>query len=404
MSQKLKQKATNYLEHLCNTITDRSVGSYGNRKAGSYVGTTFKSLGWETEMPGFDVIDWQSNGASLTCKGESFKIHSGPYSGGCDFKGKLLAAKTLQELEILDAKGSVLLIHGEIAKEQLMPKNFAFYNPEEHKHLVYLLENSHAGAIISATGRNAALAGGVYPFPLIEDGDFDIPNLFMTEEEGQRLLRHVGETVNLKSDCKRIPAKAYNPIGRKGTDPRKKIVVTAHIDAKPGSPGAIDNATGVTVLLLLAELLKDYQGRHQVELVGFNGEDYYSAPGQMNYIRSKKGNFEDVLLNINIDGAAYKEGPSAFSFYELPEIIKTKMQEIIKHTPDIVEGTPWVQGDHSIFLQFGCPAIAVSSQWFIENIETQSITHTKKDNLSIVKAGKVVTIAESIADLIRRIA
>src|SRR6056297_2825241 len=109
---------------------------------------------------------------------------------------------------------------------------------------------------------------------------------------------------------------------------------------KKGSPGTIDNATGVTVLLLLAELLKDHRGHYQIELVAFNGEDYYSAPGQMHYIKSKKGNFEDVVLNINIDGATYKEGTSSFSFYELPEKIKTKMQEIIKNTPDIVEGTP----------------------------------------------------------------
>ncbi|MBK9392004.1 MAG: M28 family peptidase [Bacteroidetes bacterium] len=32
------------------------------------------------------------------------------------------------------------------------------------------------------------------------------------------------------------------------------MVVTAHIDAKKGTPGAIDNATGVIVLLLLSEL------------------------------------------------------------------------------------------------------------------------------------------------------
>ncbi|MEZ4997668.1 MAG: hypothetical protein R2758_09480 [Bacteroidales bacterium] len=32
--------------------------------------------------------------------------------------------------------------------------------------------------MIGATGRSSALAGGVYPFPLIEDGDFDIPSVY----------------------------------------------------------------------------------------------------------------------------------------------------------------------------------------------------------------------------------
>ncbi len=90
-------------------------------------------------------------------------------------------------------------------------------------------------------------------------------------------------------------------------------MVTAHIDAKKGTPGAIDNATGVIVLLLLSDLLKDYNGNRLIEIIAFNGEDYYAVPGQINYISTNKNNFNKILLNINIDGAGYKEGLSAFS-------------------------------------------------------------------------------------------
>lgn len=87
-------------------------------------------------------------------------------------------------------------------------------------------------------------------------------------------------------------------------------MITAHIDTKIGTPGAIDNGTGVTVLLLLAELLKDHSFNYLIELVVLNGEDYYSAPGQIRYIEQNEGRFSDILLNINIDGAGYKEGIS----------------------------------------------------------------------------------------------
>ena len=62
-------------------------------------------------------------------------------------------------------------------------------------------------------------------------------------------------------------------------------------------------------------------------------------------------------------------------------------------------GFQWFQGDHSIFIQQGVPAIAVSSQWFIDNIDQQEITHTPKDNPSIVDCQKVVEIAEAIYQL-----
>ena len=210
-----------------------------------------------------------------------------------------------------------------------MPKNFVFYNPEEHQRIIALLEQGQPAAIVCATGRNSSLAGGAYPFPLIEDGDFEIPSVYMTEEEGARLVQYAGKTAALKSNSSRIPGKGYNVIGRKGSPSGGRLVVTAHIDAKKGTPGAIDNASGVIVLLLLAELLRDYDGSRQIELAAFNGEDYYAVPGQMLFLRQNQERFHEILLNINIDGAGYKEGLSAFSFFGLPEEMERNAREVI---------------------------------------------------------------------------
>jgi len=54
-----------------------------------------------------------------------------------------------------------------------------------------------------------------------------------------------------------------------------------------------------------------------------------------------------------------------------------------------------------MFVQQGRPAIAVSSQWFLENSGSQYITHTPKDNMDIVDCGRIVEIAEALNWLIR---
>jgi len=54
-------------------------------------------------------------------------------------------------------------------------------------------------------------------------------------------------------------------------------------------------------------------------------------------------------------------------------------------------------------LQFGVPAIAVSSKWFIDNIADQDITHTPKDNIEIVDCNKIVEISQALNTLIRSI-
>ena len=75
----------------------------------------------------------------------------------------------------------------------------------------------------------------------------------------------------------------------------------------------------------------------------------------------------------------------------------------INEYPDVKEGVPWPQGDHSIFLQYDVPAIAVSSEWFTESVESQDITHTEKDNIGIVDIDKVIEIAEILNNVIKDI-
>jgi len=399
----LTPKSSKYLQMLCVQIADRSVGSEGNRAATQYFENIAASLGWNTEVQEFDAIDWIDGEASLSCDADRFRVFVSPYSLGCNTEGQLISVSSIDALETTDIRGKIVLVHGELAKEQLMPKNFIFYNPQEHQHIISLLEKGEPQALICATGRNASLAGGVYPFPLIEDGDFNIPSVYMTDEEGSRLVKHSGKTVSLISNSRRVQGKGCNVIASKGGQSAKRIVVSAHIDAKKGTPGAIDNASGVVVLLLLAELLQDYAGGRLVELVALNGEDYYAVPGQMVYVNRNQERFHEILLNINIDGAGYKEGRSAFSFYGLPEEMGKEIIGVIDQWDGIVEGTPWVQGDHSIFIQYGCPAIAVSSQWFTDHIDNQDITHTPKDNMDIVDCAKLVEIARALNQFIRNL-
>ena len=396
------QKCKAYLRTLCEEIPERCVGSEGNRMATRFFEKEISSFGWNAEVQEFDAIDWEDGGAILTSGKASFEVFVSPYSLGCKVEAPLAGASRVEELAQLEICGRVLFLYGEIAQEQLMPKNFVFYNPEAHQQVISLLEEGRPEAIVCATGRNAALAGGVYPFPLIEDGDFDIPSVYMTEDEGHRLIPHVGKTVALQSFSKRIPGKGYNVIARKGPQSSKAIVITAHIDAKKGTPGAIDNATGVVVLLLLAKLLVDYDGNKQIEIVALNGEDYYAVPGQKLYIEQNQDRFGGSLLNINIDGAGYMEGKSVFSFYDLPEDIEGNANQVLRKYRGIAKGVQWAQGDHSIFIQNGCPAIAVSSEWFTENIDSQEITHTPKDSIAIVDCQKVVEIAEALNLLVRK--
>jgi aminopeptidase YwaD len=396
----LNEKVANYLSFLCKEIPTRRVGSQGNRDATEFLANTLAAFGFQVEQPEFACLDWVSEGARLQAGGNSFDITISPYSTGCIVRGPLTVVSNLKELEGINIEQNLLLVYGELAKEQLMPKNFTFYNPEQHKRIISLLESRNPQAIVCATSHNPELAGAVYPFPLIEDGDFDIPSVYMTEEEGKRLASLAGCDAFLEIYAYRIHAKGYNVIAWKGNCSNYRVVLTAHIDSKDGTPGALDNAAGVIVLLLLAELLRDYIGDMGIEIAIINGEDHYSAAGEVLYLKMNQGKLDSILININIDAVGFHLGDTAYSLYEASKELITLVHKTFFPYPGIVEGEPWYQGDHMVFYQNHVPALAITSDR-VTNI-LSDVAHTPQDLPELVDPGRLVHVALALHELLVR--
>ena len=77
-----------------------------------------------------------------------------------------MAISSMDELERSNISARLLLLHGDIAREQLMPKNFVFYNPVEHQRIISLLEKGRAKSD-HLRHREEPFAGrGCLPIPL----------------------------------------------------------------------------------------------------------------------------------------------------------------------------------------------------------------------------------------------
>jgi aminopeptidase YwaD len=398
----LLAKAKEYLRRLCVDIPTRRVGSAGNRAATDFFAGVVSSFGFETESPEFDCIDWSQDGVDLTVKGSSFEAFASPYSLGCHVRAPLLILSTVEEMEAAEVSGKIVMLRGDLAKEQLMPKNFPFYNPDHHKRIIELLETKKPPALIAATSRDVEMVGSMYPFPLFEDGDFHIPSVYMTDEEGLCLAAYAGKEVSLESRARRIPARGCNVIARKGVSPGRRVVLFAHIDARMGTPGANDNASGVVVLLLLAELLAEFSGNFCFELVAMNGEDYYSNPGEQQYLALNADRLDDIFLGINLDDVGYYKGKVAYSLYGCPAGLANAIRYTLARHKDLLEGESWYQGDHGLFLMHQIPALAITSELLGELM--REITHTPQDTLEVVDPTKLVAVALALQDLLLHLA
>lgn len=390
--------AKTYLHDLCVTIGARPTGSAANRRAQDYVAAAFTRIGYTPQYQSFTCLDWTQDGARLAVGGEAFAALVSPYSLGCNVCAPLAVVSSIEELEAADIDGKIVLVRGDLAREQLMPKNFPFYNPAEHKRVIDALEAKCPQAIVAATSRDAGVAGAIYPFPLIEDGDFDIPSVYMTEDEGARLAHFAGALATLEIAAQRRPSTACNVIAQQAGNSQRKVVVCAHLDSKVSTPGALDNAAGIATLLLLADLLSSHNGRLGIEFVAINGEDYYASSGEVRYLESNHAKLGDIALAINMDGLGYRVGKAAFSLYECPDSLAHTVRSTLARHDALLEGEQWYQGDHMIFALNQRPALAITSAQMTELWST--IAHTSADTPDLVDASSLIAVASALHALI----
>ncbi|MGL6340330.1 MAG: M28 family peptidase, partial [Waterburya sp.] len=81
------------------------------------------------------------------------------------------------------------------------------------------------------------------------------------------------------------------------------ILIGAHYDAVPGTPGADDNGTGVAVLLEMAQVFASHPLKYPVRLVAFDLEEYglLGSTAYAKYLRDKRQKLR-LMLSLEMLG------------------------------------------------------------------------------------------------------
>jgi aminopeptidase YwaD len=396
----LTQAAGDHVAALCAAEPDRRPGSEGNRAAVASTAGAFERAGWEVDTPEFACTDWETEGGSLTVGGTAIDLVPSPYGLGVSAAGPIRLLTERPDPGRSDLAGSIVVLHGAAASEPLTPKAFPFYGSEEHTAVIDALEAAAPAAVIAVTGKYPALCGALDPFPLIEDGDFAIPTANLRPGDAGPVLGGEGAPAEVEIRSRRWLTTARNTIATRGPR-RPRVTVIAHLDSKPGTPGAVDNAAGVAVLLMLAEILSPERRPHLdvgVELLAVNGEDHFAAPGEVHWLAANEDHLDDIVLAVNIDGAGYRGAGTAYSAYNLDGDQTARLEQAAAGRKSLVPGPPFFQSDHAIFAMRGRPAAAFTTEAFDEMLET--LFHAPSDTPDRVDASLLLDIALAIADLI----
>ncbi|HEV8539194.1 MAG TPA: M28 family metallopeptidase [Bacteroidota bacterium] len=109
------------------------------------------------------------------------------------------------------------------------------------------------------------------------------------------------DTVLLRSNGRADTIRGENIVVTIGNRNRK-IVVGAHCDAVPGSPGANDNGGGVAVVLELIRTVKDMPLNHSIDFCFFDQEES-GLIGSATYVKRRDQSFFHLaMINLDVEG------------------------------------------------------------------------------------------------------
>ena len=393
------------IKQLQQLAVERPVGSVANQNISEWFVEHAKGLGCEVKELSFPCMEWKKSDSTLKCDGLELEIIPAPFSLGINVNSTILRAKSkkdLQQLSQAEVTGRILCLEEELTIEPLMPKDFPFYYPEEHRWLNDTLEELRPAAILSVTGKHPLT--GENPFPLTDDGAFNIPSASLGKEKAESLFQlGTDQRVDLNIVSRRHPSSGIQPMAFIRSENHQEdtplVLIGAHLDTKYDTPGALDNATGVTTLMQLMKFLRNGVPGLELLFIPFNGEEHYQVPGQLAALKYLEAHMHRLKLMINLDGLGHKNGKTALSAYNLDPETETRLNDLMKHHPIMTCGDSWVEGDHSMFSFQGISCLALTSSNLLT--EVTPLAHTQADTLHHVDPEIIIKTAVFLADAIR---
>ena len=376
---------------------ERPLGTETNRLVSAFLAAEAQRLGYEVDRLPFKCTRWEKGPAAITRGEAQVEAFTGPFSPAYDQWCDAVAVSSTQQLKRTKCKGKIVFLRGEIAKEPLMPLEYPFYFPDAHREIYALLDEREPAAVVAVTGRHPT--SGLEPYPLFDDASFKIPSAYLTEASMERILAAKGK-IRLRIDSKTFPETGEQVVIRKKAPgaSQGKIAIFAHMDTAYGTPGALDNAAGVAVLLAAMGRLKNYVGPYDLEFIPFNGEDSPMVKGQLAYLERYGKEMGRIKLGINVDAAGAKGSKTAVSAYNLDDDRLAWLDGQIARHRQLERGPEWVESDHSIFVFRGVPCLALTSSTLRESV--LALTHTPRDTVDLVDRNLLIEATEFIVGVV----
>jgi hypothetical protein len=417
----------------------RSSATEGEAEALDYVAgrlddfAYLRNLGLELERQHFNVLlatEMWENRLILTVGGEQIEVPAsairGPHrsdavqalrfdsdgvlndseSNPVEVEGEIITIRSIREARSLDAdavQGKIVLFDYEIINPAVHELGMAQQTMND------LIDKSPAGILLmtefseSWEKADGYLLGDEHVFREVTSDavvpmlcarleDLEPAGIHSWEDLAQIEIAHLVWDTDVFS-----PGASSNLIARiPGVDSSQAVIVGAHVDSA-NSPGALDNGSGVAVVLEVARVLDEAQIQPAVDvyLVWFGGEEI-GLVGAQYFVSTHQELLDQALAFLGAD-CLYNYGPEydhsvmlatwpyeRFGNGELT--LPDRLAQIVDayDVPALTVGSAWPSTDDCVFSGFDVPQARLLYRVGV-GVNAQSRIHTPYDTIEIAR-------------------
>ena len=207
------------------------------------------------------------------------------------------------------------------------------------------------------------------------------------------------------------------------------VIVGAHYDSAPNTPGANDNGSGVAATLEIARLLKDHKSQRTIRFVLFVNEEppYFQTPqmGSLVYAKRSRELGENITAMLSLETIGYYSDAPGSQHYPFPfnlfypdtgnflgfignvrsrDLVLSTIGSFRKHArfpsegiaaPSFIKGVDW--SDHWAFWNQGFPALMITDTAPFRYREY----HTADDTTDKIDYERTARVVRALAEVTR---
>ena len=370
IGERLDHNLENAMEHvrvLSVGIGPRVSGSQEARETVAYIAEAFRSYGYTVEVMEL-TYETRFRQATVTVGGETIE--------GIALNGEATSARSAEGRAVDGG-----LTGNDSFSGAIPVGSRSTSRPQDAMMYMAAARNGAAGLVI-VNHEPWRLAG--FPIPARDA----IPVVLVAHTEAERFSRAIAEGAPFSIEIGPARPVAMNVIARPGADARCDILAGGHHDTVSASPGAVDNASGVAIILELARAFAADGLDEGLCFVTFGAEES-GLFGSRALARSlaENGELPEVMVNFDVTARG-----------DAIEVIGT--QALVERTVALLEGERFPAyasalpegygSDHSSFADVGVPVLFFSDG-------DVSLIHTPADVIDLVEPDALDRIGDGAA-------